>query len=154
MAEDFDFDDQHSILEYCLHRIDTSSITQAHKELFFNFVNAISKDMNDFNSTKTTCVIFGDKGHTFDYCPQLMNTDMRDTYIQLCVLANYFWHCLKMIDPSGKKHNNDLNAVIIFPCSNWILLNQWIRRQSFLQCSNSTIFYSHATYYCSYSAST
>ena len=82
LTDDYYFNDLQSIEDYCVYRIDTSSIHESHQQLFLNVVKEIFKDINCFDSTKYTCTICGDKVHAFDACPQLMNNEMKDAYTQ------------------------------------------------------------------------
>ena len=66
--------------------------------------------MNRFDKSKSPCVICDQLGHTFDNCPVLLTTNLKEVYICSLLLVKKFvkgFHCLVF---TGKKHNNDLNV--------------------------------------------
>lgn len=64
-----------SIWEYCIHGLDLPGNDDFHLRLFINAVEEIALDMNQFKDNYP-CTICGQRGHSFDGCPQLKNTDV------------------------------------------------------------------------------
>ena len=72
-------------------------------------IEEIGSDINHFDKHKFPCSICGQKGHNFNSCPQLKNTDMEKAYIRLLLLVNRFMQGLKKLDP--RFWNHDLQSV-------------------------------------------
>ena len=105
--------DTDSIWDYCVNGLEhqlppneDSSMIQ-----FANAVCSISKDMNQFDKSKYPCAICDQLGHTFDTCPVLLATDLKEAYLCLLLLVKKFVKDLFWLDPIGKKHNNNLNVL-------------------------------------------
>ena len=67
--------------------------------------------MNRFDKSKYPCAVCDQLGHTFEQCPVLQATDLKDAYLRLLLLVKRFVKGLNKLDPTGKKHNNDLNVL-------------------------------------------
>ena len=67
--------------------------------------------MNQFDKTKYPCVVCDQLGHTFENCPVLLATDLKEAYLCLLLLIKRFVKGLNKLDPTRKKHNNDLNVL-------------------------------------------
>ena len=78
---------------------------------FVNAVQAIAKDMNWFDKSKFPCAVCDQLGHTFEDCPVLCNTDLKEAYLCLLLLVKRFVKGLNKLDPTGKKHHNNLNVL-------------------------------------------
>ena len=93
-------------LEYELPSDDDPSMVQ-----FANAVRNVAKDMNRFDKAKFPCAVCGKVGHTFEECPVLRDTDLKEAYLRLLLLVQRFVKGLNRLDPTGKKHNNNLNVL-------------------------------------------
>ena len=67
--------------------------------------------MNRFDKSKFPCAVCDQLGHTFQDCPVLLATDLKEAYLCLLLLVKRFVKGLNKLDPTGKKHNNDLNVL-------------------------------------------
>ena len=50
-------------------------------------------------------------GHTFEDYPVLLAMDLKEAYLFLLLLVKKFVKGLNPLDPTGKKHNNDLSVL-------------------------------------------
>ena len=105
--------DVDSICGYCVNGLEhvLPPNNDLHMIQFANVVCKISKDMNRFDKSKFPCAICNQIGHTFDICPVLLATDLKEAYLCLLLLVKKFVKGLCHLDPTGKKHNNDLNVL-------------------------------------------
>ena len=78
---------------------------------FAHIVQSIAKDINWFDKTKYPCTVCDQLGHTFENCPVLLATDLKKACLCLLLLVKKFVKGLNRLDPTGKKHNNDLNVL-------------------------------------------
>ena len=67
--------------------------------------------MNCFDQTKFPCAVCDQLGHTFENYHVLLATDLKEAYLYLLLLVKKFVKGLNWLDPTGKKHNNDLNVL-------------------------------------------
>ena len=67
--------------------------------------------MNRFDKSKFPCAICDQLGHAFEDCPVLQATDLKEAYLCLLILIKRFVKGLHKLDPTGKKHNNNLNVL-------------------------------------------
>ena len=67
--------------------------------------------MNRFDKSKFPCAVCDQLGHTFEDCPVLQATDLKEAYLGLLLLVKRFVKGLHKLDPTGKKHNNNLNVL-------------------------------------------
>ena len=67
--------------------------------------------MNKFDKSKYPCAICDQLGHTFENYPVLLATDLKEAYLCLLLLVKKFVKGLHHLDPTGKKHNNNLNVL-------------------------------------------
>ena len=102
-------EDPFSIWEHCVHGLDLPANDAFHLKLFVNAIEEIATDMNHFNKDKYPCAICGQKGHSFDGCPQFNNTNLEQAYIWLLLIVIHFIQGLKNLDPSSQ--NQDLQTV-------------------------------------------
>ena len=72
---------------------------------------SIAKDMNWFDKSKYPCAVCNQLGNTFENCPVLLATDLKEAYLCLLLLVKKFVKGLNKLDPTGKKHNNNLNVL-------------------------------------------
>ena len=105
--------DADSIWDYCVHGLEHILPSNNDTSLlqFANAVCKISKDMNYFDKSKFPCAICDQLEHTFDTCPVFLATDVKEAYLCLLLLVKKFVKGLYHLDPTGKKHNNDLNVL-------------------------------------------
>ena len=103
--DDVDMTDADSIWDYYVNGLEhvlpsnnDSSILQ-----FANAVHKISKDMNCFDKSKFPYAICDQIGHTFDTCPVLLATDVKEAYLRLLLLVKKFVKGLHPLDPTHKK---------------------------------------------------
>ena len=68
-------------------------------------------NLNLLNKSKFPCAVCDQLGHTFQDCPVLLATDLKEAYLCLLLLVKRFVKGLNKLDPTGKKHNNDLNVL-------------------------------------------
>lgn len=94
-------DDLVSIWNYCVHGLDLAADDDFDLGLFVNAIEEIASDMNRFNKNKHPCAICGQCGHSFDGCPQLKNTNIKQAYIHLLLLANRFVWGFNKLNPGG-----------------------------------------------------
>ena len=73
-------------------------------------VRAIAKDMNQFDKSKFPCAVCDHLGHTFEDCPVLMATDLKEAYLCLLLLVKQFVKGLNKLDPTRKKHNKQFEC--------------------------------------------
>ena len=105
--------DADSIWNYCVNGLehelpDDNDPSMLH---FAHAVRTIAKDMNQFDKSKYPCAVCDQLGHTFEQCPVLQATDLKDAYLRLLILVKRFVKGLNKLDPTGKKHNNNLNVL-------------------------------------------
>ena len=105
--------DADSIWDYCVNGLeqllpdnDDPSLIQ-----FAHAVRGIAKDMNKFDKSKFPRAICGRLGYTFENCPVLKATDLKEAYLCLMLLVKRFFKGLHKLDPTGKKYNNNLNVL-------------------------------------------
>ena len=67
--------------------------------------------MNRFDKSKFSCVVCDQLGHTFKDCHVLQATDLKEAYLCLLLLVKRFVKGLHKLDPTGKKHHNNLNVL-------------------------------------------
>ena len=48
---------------------------------FANAVRNVAKDMNRFDKAKFPCAVCDKVGHTFEECPVLRDTDLKEAYL-------------------------------------------------------------------------
>ena len=111
--DDVDMTDADSIWDYCVHGLedDLPADTDSSMILFANAVQNIAKDMNQFDKSKFPCVVCDQLGHTFEECPVLRDTNLKEAYLRLMLLVKRFVKGLNKLDPTGKKHHNNLNVL-------------------------------------------
>ena len=102
-------DDPTSIVEDFVNGLNLPANDDFHLQLLVHAIEEITTNMNCFNKDKHPCAIYGQKGHSFDGCPQFKNTNVEQAYIQLLLLFNNFVKGLKKLDPTGQ--NKDLQTV-------------------------------------------
>ena len=105
--------DADSIWDYCVHGLenDLPADTDSSMIHFANEVQNIAKDMNRFDKSKFPCAVCDQLGHTFEECPVLCDTDLKEAYLCLLLLVKQFVKGLNKLDPTGKKHHNNLNVL-------------------------------------------
>ena len=59
-------------------------------QMFVNVVTEIATDLNRFDKTKFPCAVCDEKGHTFDTCPALKNSNIPQLYLKLLLLGKRF----------------------------------------------------------------
>ena len=111
--EDVNMTDANSIWDYCVNSLDHQLPENTDPAMlqFAHAVQSIAKDMNRFDKSKFLCAVCDQLGHTFENCPVLLATDLKEAYLCLLLLIKRFVKDLNWLDPTGKKHNNDLNVL-------------------------------------------
>ena len=107
--EDVNMNDPESIWQYYVHGLDLSPDDDFDVGLFVNSIKEISSDLNCFNKEKHLCAICGQRGHSFDGCPKLKNTNIEQAYIHLLLLANCFVRGFNCLHPND--HMEDLSKI-------------------------------------------
>ena len=105
--------DPSRIRDYCIHGLEhhIPDNIDPNLQMFLNAVTEIASDLNRFDKSKYSCAICDQKGHTFDTCPALKNSNILQLYLKLLLLGKHFVLGLCRLDPTGNKHNNNLNVV-------------------------------------------
>ena len=90
--EDVNMTDADSIWNYCVNGLEyelpddnVPSMIQ-----FAHAIRAIAKDMNKFDKSKFLCAVCDQLGHTFEDCPVLQATDLKEAYLCLLLLIKKF----------------------------------------------------------------
>lgn len=108
MLNDVYCTDRKIMMDYCLYNVDVDYIPDHHYNMLCAAVDEIARNMNQFDKTIYPCIIYGEKGHAFDTCPELKCTDFSEAYMKLNVAANQFCYLLNELDKDGSKHNHNL----------------------------------------------
>ena len=105
--------DADSIWDYCVNGLedDLPEDTDSSMIHFANAVQNIAKDMNQFDKSKFPCAVCDQLGHTFEYCPVLRATNLKEAYLRLLLLVKRFVKGMNKFDPTGKQYNNNLNVL-------------------------------------------
>ena len=105
--------DADSIWNYCVNGLehDLPEDNVPSMIQFAHAIRSIAKDMNKFDKSKFPCAICDQLGHTFEDCPVLQATDLKKAYFRFLLLVKRFVKGLHKLDPTGKKHNNNLNVL-------------------------------------------
>ena len=93
--------------------------------------------MNCFESKKYPCAIFGQIGHTFDACPHLKSTNIKQayTFILIVILLNRFRCNLERLD------SDTTNQKTNQPCDLNAMYNVTICQLDALEAMNVTVFH-------------
>ena len=75
---DVDMTDPSSIWDYCIHGLEhhIPDNNDPNLQMFVNTVTEIASDLNQFDKSKYPCAVCDQKGHTFDTCPALKNSNI------------------------------------------------------------------------------
>ena len=81
--EDVNMTDADSIWDYCINGLefDLPDDTDTSLVQFAHAVWTIAKDMNRFDKSKFPCAICDQLGHTFEDCPVLQATNLKEAYL-------------------------------------------------------------------------
>ena len=67
--------------------------------------------MNCFDKSKYPCAICDQLGHTFENCLVLLAANLNEAYLRFLLLIKKFVKGLHHLDPTWKKHINNLNVL-------------------------------------------
>ena len=97
--------DASSIWEYCVNGFEhiLPDNDDQNLQIIVNAVTEIATDLNRFDKTKFPCAVCDGKGHTFDTCPALKNSNIPQLYLKLLLLGKRFVCGLCCLDPAGNK---------------------------------------------------
>ena len=90
--DDVNMTDADSIRDYCVNCLDHQLPENTDPAMlqFVHAVQSIVKDTNRFDKTKFPCAMCDQLGHTFENCPVLQSTDLKEAYICLLLLVKKF----------------------------------------------------------------
>ena len=86
-------EDPTSVWEHCVNGLNVPSNDNLHLQLFIHAIEQIATNLNRFNIDRHIC---GQKGHCFDGCTQLKNTNVEQAYIRSPLLIFFFFFCKKI----------------------------------------------------------
>lgn len=82
-----DFNDFQSMIEYSLHSIDMSMVDENYKIWLLNADREVPKNMNQFDGTKNLCALCSATNDAFKGYPELLTTNLKDSYIKVIIIA-------------------------------------------------------------------